>query len=121
MANLMGEKIGVTVGYHIRFDKIVSPQTRILVVTEGILSRMLQADNSLNGIGSVIFDEFHERNLFSDIALALCRDVQQVLRPNLRLMIMSATLETSHLTTLLQCPTVISEGKQHDVSVIYTG
>ncbi len=121
MANLMGEKIGVTVGYHIRFDKIVSPQTRILVVTEGILSRMLQADNSLDGIGIVIFDEFHERNLFSDIALALSRDVQQVLRPNLRLMIMSATLETSNLATLLQCPTVISEGKQYDVSVIYTG
>ncbi|WP_375586198.1 DEAD/DEAH box helicase [Cyclobacterium xiamenense] len=84
MAQLLGEPLGERVGYRVRFDTCVGKNTRIEVVTEGILTRMMQADNSLSDTGLVIFDEFHERSIHADLGLALCREVRQVLRPDLR-------------------------------------
>lgn len=121
MASLLGEEVGDTVGYRIRFERRVSEKTRIEVLTEGILTRMLQSDNSLEGVGMVIFDEFHERSIHADVALALCREAQQILRPDLRIMIMSATLDMPQLTTLLNAPAVTSMGRQYPVKTIYTG
>lgn len=121
MAELLGEEVGQTVGYRIRFENRVSEQTRIEVVTEGILTRMLQKDNALEQFGLVIFDEFHERNLQADLALALCREAQQVLRPDLRLMIMSATLNIPQLKTLLNAPVIESQGRQYPVEIIHSG
>ena len=121
MAFLLGEDMGQTVGYRIRFENRTSPTTRIEVLTEGILTRMLLADNALEGVGLVIFDEFHERSIFADVALALCREAQQVLRPDLRITIMSATLDMPQLTSLLKAPVAESKGKQYPVEVIYTG
>ena len=120
MADLLGEKIGETVGYRIRFETKVSAQTKIEVVTEGILTRMLQSDNSLEGVGLVIFDEFHERSIHADLALALCREAQQILRNDLRILIMSATLNLANLKDLLQAPVVESLGKQYPIDIIYT-
>ena len=120
MAELLGEEVGQTVGYRIRFENRVSAQTKIEVVTEGILTRMLQSDNALEQFGLVIFDEFHERNLQADLALALCREAQQVLRPDLRIMIMSATLNIPQLQSLLNAPVIESKGRQYPVEVIYT-
>jgi ATP-dependent helicase HrpB len=121
IADLLNEPVGETVGYRIRFESKVSSNTKLEVVTEGILTRMLQSDNALEEVGIVIFDEFHERSLHADLALALCREAQQVLRPDLRIMIMSATLNMPQLTSLLKCPVVISEGKQYPVEIKYTG
>lgn len=121
MADLLGEQVGEQVGYRIRFDTRVSANTKIEVITEGILSRMIQQDNALEDIGLVIFDEFHERSIHADLGLALCREIQQVLRPDLRVMIMSATLETAELSRLLSAPVVTSHGKQYPVKVVYTG
>lgn len=121
MASLLGEEVGETVGYRIRFESKISSKTRIEVVTEGILTRMLQTDNSLEGIGIVLFDEFHERSIHADLALALCREAQQVLRPDLRMVVMSATLNLPLLSELLQAPVVQSEGRQYPVDLIYTG
>ncbi|MCP5142930.1 MAG: ATP-dependent helicase HrpB [Gammaproteobacteria bacterium] len=101
MADERGEPVGETIGYRVRFDNRVSRQTRIEVVTEAILTRRIQNDPELTGIGLVIFDEFHERNLHSDLGLALCRDVQAGLRPDLRLLIMSATLDVEALQRAL--------------------
>ncbi len=121
MAEMLGEDVGNTVGYRIRFEQRVSATTRIEVVTEGILTRLLQQDNALEDVGLVIFDEFHERSLHADLALALCREAQQVLRPDLRIMIMSATLNMTQLQSLLNAPVAISEGKQYPVEVIHGG
>ena len=121
MADLWGDKVGDIIGYRIRFENRVSEKTRIEVVTEGILTRMLHSDNALEHVGLVIFDEFHERSLFADVAMALCREAQQILRPDLRMMIMSATLDMPQLTGLLKCPMAISEGKQYPVEVKYVG
>lgn len=121
MASLLGEEIGETVGYRIRFDNRVSDKTKIEVVTEGILTRMIHSDNALEGVGLVIFDEFHERSIHADIAMALCRETQQVLRPDLRIMVMSATLDMPRLSQLLSAPVVQSMGKQYPVEIIYTG
>ena len=120
MAKLLGEEVGKTVGYRIRFENRVSAQTKIEVVTEGILTRMLQSDNAIEQVGLVIFDEFHERNLQADLALALCREAQQVLRPDLRILIMSATLNIPQLQSLLNAPVIESKGRQYPVDVIYT-
>lgn len=120
MADLLEEEVGKTVGYRIRFENCVSAQTRIEVVTEGILTRMLQSDNALEQVGMVIFDEFHERNLQADLALALCREAQQVLRPDLRILIMSATLNIPQLQSLLNAPVITSEGRQYPVEIIHT-
>jgi ATP-dependent helicase HrpB len=101
MASLLEDDIGNTIGYRVRFENKISKQTKIEVVTEGILTRMLQNDNALEQVGLVIFDEFHERSLNADLALALCLQVQQVLRDDLRILIMSATLDGAKLSSLL--------------------
>ena len=121
MSELLGTAIGQEVGYRIRFDNKISKNTRIEVLTEGILTRMLQDDNALEGVGMVIFDEFHERSIFADTALALCREAQEVLRPDLRIVVMSATLDLPQLTTKLGAPLVSSQGRQYPVQVIYAG
>ncbi len=121
MAQLLNEKVGESVGYRIRFDNCVSDKTKIEVVTEGILTRMLQSDNAIENVGLVIFDEFHERSLFADVALALARESQQVLRPDLRLMVMSATLNLPVLSSLLKSKVVQSEGRQYPVEIKYDG
>lgn len=119
MASLLEEETGERVGYRVRFETRVSAKTKLEVVTEGILTRMLHNDNALEDVGLVIFDEFHERSLHADLALALCREAQQLLRPELRIMIMSATLNMPQLTSLLKAPAVQSEGKQYPVEIIY--
>jgi ATP-dependent helicase HrpB len=121
MAELLGQKVGETVGYRIRFENQISSRTRLEVLTEGILTRMLHHDNALEEVGMVIFDEFHERNLHADLALALCREAQNILRPDLRIMIMSATLYMPELSHLLQAPSIRSEGRSYPVDIKYTG
>ena len=120
MASLLNESIGEKIGYRIRFENRVSKNTKIEVVTEGILTRMLQNDNALDNVGLIIFDEFHERSLNADLALALCYQVQQVLRNDLRILIMSATLDGAKLSSLLNnAPILTSEGRQYPVSIQY--
>lgn len=119
MATLLNEKVGERVGYSIRYQRKVSVATRIEVVTEGILTRRLQQDPELNGVGLVIFDEFHERHLQSDLALALCRDVQNGLRDDLKILIMSATLDATPLADRLQAPLLSSEGRSYPVTTHY--
>jgi ATP-dependent helicase HrpB len=121
MADLIGEKVGDTIGYRIRFDTMISEKTTIEVVTEGILTRMIHSDNAMEDFGLVIFDEFHERSIHADVALALCRETQNILRPDLRIMIMSATLDIPFLTGLLKASTASSEGRQFPVEINYTG
>lgn len=121
MAELLGEKPGETVGYRVRFENVIGPQTRLEVLTEGILTRMLQNDNALENVGMVIFDEFHERNIHADIAMALCREVQEVLRPDLRILMMSATLDMPQLTAMLNAPSLVSQGRSYPVEIHYTG
>lgn len=121
MAALLGEQVGQTVGYRIRFENRVGHHTRLEVLTEGILTRMLQSDNALEDVGLVIFDEFHERSLYADVALALCRYAQEILRPDLRIMVMSATLDLTKLTTLLKAPLVAGQGKLFPVATEYCG
>ena len=119
MADLRDEEAGDTVGYRIRFESRSGKNTRLEVVTEGILTRMIQNDNSLDGVGLLIFDEFHERSLHADLALALALQVQQVLRNDLRILIMSATLEGEKLADILKAPVVRSLGRQYPVSIQY--
>jgi ATP-dependent helicase HrpB len=120
MAAQLSENVGATVGYSIRFERHVSAATRIEVVTEGILTRRLQTDPQLAGISLVIFDEFHERNLHSDLALALCRDAQLGLRPDLKLLVMSATLDGAPIARLLgDAPLLTSEGRSFPVDLRY--
>ncbi len=121
MAHFLDEPVGQTVGYRIRFEQKASEKTKIEVLTEGILTRMLHSDNALEGVALVIFDEFHERSIHADVALALCRESQQVLRPDLKIMIMSATLDMPQLTRLLDCPSVTSEGRLFPVDINYAG
>lgn len=121
MSQLLNESVGETVGYRIRFENRIGKSTRIEVVTEGILTRMLHSDNSLEGVGLVIFDEFHERSIHADVALALCREAQKVLRPDLRIMVMSATLDMPQLIQLLNSPVAESHGRQYPVEIKYTG
>lgn len=120
MAAQLGEAVGGSVGYTIRYERKVSRATRIEVVTEGILTRRLQSDPELAGVGLVIFDEFHERNLNSDLALALCRDAQTGLREDLKLLVMSATLDAAPVAELLgDCPLLSSVGRSYPVTVRY--
>ena len=120
MAGLLGEKVGDTLGYQIRFERKVSNATRIEVITEGLLTRRLQADPELPGVGLVIFDEFHERSLEADLALALTLDARANLNPDLRLLVMSATLDTQRVAALLDGATVIeSGGRMFPVDVRY--
>ena len=113
-------RLGAEVGYQIRFDDHTSVGTRICFVTEGILLRWLQDDRSLSKIGAVVFDEFHERNLLSDVALALVKHLQQTQRPDLAMVVMSATLDAEPVAAYLdQCPILISEGQSFPVEVGY--
>lgn len=121
MAALLGEEVGETVGYRIRFEQRISQNTRIEVLTEGILTRMIHSDEGLDGVGIVIFDEFHERSIHADVAMALFRETQQVLRPELKMAIMSATLDIPRLKEMLQAPVVQSLGRQYPVEIFYTG
>ncbi|MFV8783650.1 ATP-dependent helicase HrpB [Microbulbifer sp. SA54] len=120
MADLLGEPVGKTVGYQIRAERKSSGDTRILVVTEGILTRLLQSDPELTDTALVIFDEFHERNLQGDLALALCLQSQEILRDDLKLLVMSATLDAEAVANLLDdAPVITSEGRAYPVHVEY--
>ena len=120
LAELLNEKPGETVGYRMRAQHCVGPHTRLEVVTEGVLTRMIQRDPELNGVSLVILDEFHERSLQADLALALLLDVQQGLRDDLKLLIMSATLDNGRLQQLLpDAPTIVSEGRAFPVERRY--
>ncbi len=121
LADLGNVNLGDEIGYRIRFETRVSENTKIEVVTEGILTRMLQSDNALDNIGLIIFDEFHERSIHADLSLAFALESQMVLRPDLRIMIMSATLDMPKLSKLLECPTVVSQGRQYPVDIKHVG
>lgn len=119
MARQRGEDVGETVGYRIRFENRISARTRIEVVTEGILTRMLQDDPLLEGVGALLFDEFHERHLAADLGLALALDVQSQLREDLRIVVMSATLDGERLAQFLDAPRLSSEGRSFPVTVAH--
>jgi ATP-dependent helicase HrpB len=117
MAQQRGEEVGDTVGYRIRFESKVSPRTRIEVVTEGILTRLIQSDPELPGVGAILFDEFHERHLQGDLGAALALDVQASLRPDLRLVIMSATLDGERVARWFDAPRITSAGRSFPVRI----
>ena len=118
MAATLGESPGATIGHRVRHESLSGPATRILVVTEGILTRMLQQDPALEEFGLVIFDEFHERSLHADLGLALTLQTRAILRPDLRVLVMSATLEVGAVAALLGgVPVVTSEGRAYPVEV----
>ncbi|MEM6659675.1 MAG: DEAD/DEAH box helicase, partial [Pseudomonadota bacterium] len=117
MADTLNEPVGHTVGYRVRGDTKVSAKTRIVVVTEGILTRMLQSDPDLPAVGAVIFDEFHERSLNADLGLALCLEVASALRDDLILLAMSATLDAEPVSRLMGAPLVTSDGHSHPVEI----
>ena len=120
MAQTLGEKVGQTVGYRMKGETRVSKNTRIEVVTEGVLTRMLQSDPELSGVGLVIFDEFHERSLQADLGLALTLQAQEVFREDLKILVMSATLEGERLQVLLDsAPLIQSEGRSYPVDIRY--
>jgi ATP-dependent helicase HrpB len=120
MSRLLGEAIGDSVGYQVRFDRRIGERTRIQVLTEGILTRRIQADPELAGVGLLIFDEFHERSLQADLGLALALDSAAVLRPDLRVLVMSATLDTEAVSRLLGGAAVIRcGGRAHPVDIVY--
>ena len=122
MAQILGERVGDTVGYRMRLDTRVGPRTRLEVVTEGILTRMLQQDASLTGIAAVIFDEFHERSLHADLGLALCREAQDSLDLPLRLLVMSATIDAAVVATRLNdAPLIEAAGRMFAVAIEYLG
>jgi ATP-dependent helicase HrpB len=120
MASERGERVGETIGYRVRLDSKVSARTRIEVVTEGVFTRLILEDPELAGVSTVIFDEFHERSLEGDLGLALARDAQLGLRPDLRILVMSATLDAARVSALLgDAPVVVSEGRLHPVRHVY--
>lgn len=120
MASEAGERVGETVGYRVRLDSRVGPRTRIEVVTEGVFTRSILADPELSGVVCVIFDEFHERSLEGDLGLALARDAQHGLRPDLKLLVMSATLDAARVSALLgQAPVVESKGRMFPVRLVH--
>ena len=119
MAKQLGEAVGETVGYRIRFENKVGPNTQIEVVTEGILTRMLQDDPLLDGVGAILFDEFHERHLAGDLGLALALDVQAGLREDLRIVVMSATLDGERLAAFLDAPRLSSAGRSYPVEIAH--
>ena len=119
MAQMLDEQVGETIGYRVRFESRVSKRTRIEVLTEGILTRMIVDDATLDGVSVVIFDEFHERSINSDLALALTRQAQQIIRPDLKVVIMSATIDASNICAALQAPLIESEGRMFPVELHY--
>src|SRR3712207_8019116 len=104
MARTLGQRVGETVGYRVRMDTRVGPRTRVEVITEGVLPRLLHADPALEGVGLVIFDEFHERSLHADLGLALTLQTRDLLRDDLRLLAMSATLDGVPVAALIGDP-----------------
>jgi ATP-dependent RNA helicase HrpB len=116
VASEFGEKVGETVGYQVRFEGVTGPRTRLRYVTEGILTRRLLSDPKLNGVSAVVLDEFHERHVETELALALLSRLQQS-RPELRIVVMSATLETAPIAAFLNCPTLRAEGRQFDLKI----
>ena len=122
MASLLGEKVGETVGVRARMDTKVGPKTRVEVVTEGVFTRMIIDDPSLDGVGAVLFDEFHERSLDSDLGLALALDAQSGLREDLRLVVMSATIDGARVAQILgDAPVLESNGRTFPIETIYVG
>ncbi|MBA3449498.1 MAG: ATP-dependent helicase HrpB [Pseudaminobacter sp.] len=120
MAELLGEEVGATVGYAMRMENRVSARTKILVVTEGVLARMILDDPELSGVSAVLFDEFHERSLDGDFGLALALDIQAALRPDLRLLVMSATLDGARVARLLgAAPVIESQGRGFPIDIRY--
>ena len=120
MAAERGCRLGDEVGYQVRFDRRAGPQTQILVVTEGLLVRMLQDDPYLEKVNAVIFDEFHERSLETDLALGMVRLIQRTVRPDLRIVVMSATLVAEAVAGYLgDCPIVASQGRLYPVDIVY--
>ncbi len=119
MANILGEPVGKTVGYRVRFDNKVSKDTRIEVLTEGILTRMLVSDPTLDGVSTLIFDEFHERSINSDLALSLSLQAQDIIRPDLRIVIMSATIDATGICEALHAPLIESKGRMFPVEITY--
>src|SRR5262245_48927195 len=120
IATERGSKLGDEIGYQVRFDSRVSSRTRIAVITEGILLRRLLDDPFLPDVGAVVFDEFHERSLASDLALAMVRQVQQSVRPELKIVVMSATLDPAPIARYLGgCPTIESRGRTFPVDIRY--
>lgn len=120
MAYLMNEEVGATIGYRIRFENRVSSRTRIEVLTEGILSRMMVDDPALEGVSVLIFDEFHERSLISDSALAMALETQKLLRPELRIVIMSATIDAEAICKAIDAPLLSSEGRLYPIETIHS-
>jgi ATP-dependent helicase HrpB len=120
VAEELGERVGEQIGYRIRFEEAVSARTRVVFVTEGVLTRRLLSDPELRGVGAVLLDEFHERHLQGDVALALLRRLQRQ-RPTLQLLVMSATLEAEPVAAFLGCPSLRAEGRRFDVTIEYAG
>ncbi|HEY2747117.1 MAG TPA: DEAD/DEAH box helicase, partial [Polyangia bacterium] len=118
VAEELGERVGERIGYRVRFDDAVSARTRVVFVTEGVLTRRLLSDPGLKGVGAVLLDEFHERHLQGDVALALLRRLQER-RKELRLVVMSATLDAAPITGFLGCPSLRAEGRRFDVTIEY--
>ena len=122
MARSLGEQAGETVGYRVRLQAKVSARTRVEVVTEGVFTRMILDDPGLDGVAAVLFDEFHERSLDADLGLALARETQGALRDDLRILVMSATLDGARVSKLLgQAPVIESHGRQYPVETHYLG
>lgn len=120
MAETLGEKVGETIGYSMRLESRVSKQTKVHVITEGILTKMLMDDPELSGVGLVIFDEFHERSLDADLALSLCLKSREIFRAEpLKLLVMSATMDSDRIAGIIGAPVVASEGKQYPVDLVY--
>jgi ATP-dependent RNA helicase HrpB len=119
MAAMLGEEVGATVGFRTRLETRVGPKTRIEVITEGILARMLQHDAALDGIGIVIFDEYHERSLDADLGLALTLETRRYLREELRLLVMSATLDGERVAALIDAPRITSAGRSFAIELRY--
>ncbi|HID46301.1 MAG TPA: DEAD/DEAH box helicase, partial [Chromatiaceae bacterium] len=121
MAHLLGEAVGATIGYQVRMERKIGHRTRIEVLTEGLLVRRLQADPELSDVGLVIFDEYHERSLQADLGLALCLDVCASLREDLRLLVMSATLDEQAVADMMGASVISSDGGLYPVDVRYLG
>lgn len=122
MAATLGQKAGDTVGYRTRLQSRIGPATRVEVITEGVFTRMILDDPALDGVGAVLFDEFHERSLDADLGLALARESQSVLRDDLRLLVMSATLDIAGVSRLLDgAPVIEAEGRMFPVQTLYLG
>lgn len=119
MAEMLNEEVGKTVGYRVRFDRKVSKDTRIEVLTEGILTRMLTNDATLEGVDVVIFDEYHERSINSDLALALTRLAKDIIRPDIKIVVMSATIDAASICKTLNLPLIESEGKMFPVATLW--